>query len=515
MNLSRLVETSAAVAATRSRLTKVAHLRDLLKSASGPDIGLVTHYLSGELPQGRIGVGPALIRKVLPVAAADVSVLTLADLNVAFDTIAAISGSGANARRHAELEALLARALGEEQRFIVRLLVGEIRQGALEGVMVEAVAAAADLPAVAVRRALMISGSLPQVLRTALVGGVERLNEYRLELGRPVRPMLAQPSESLSQALQECESACVDVKMDGVRIQAHRQGDRVWLFTRAMHEVSRRLPEVVARLRSVNEQHFILDGEVIALNDQGQPLPFQDTMKRFGRKSDVESMAAAMPLSPVFFDVLHCAGEDLIDHPARCRFERLSEILPRDMVMPRVVDASPEEAETFLQTVLEQGHEGLMVKRLSSPYQAGSRGSDWLKIKPVHTLDLIVLAAEWGSGRREGWLSNLHLGARAGDADSTDSSQWVMLGKTFKGLSDEMLRWQTERLLELEVSRDKYVVHVRPELVVEVAFNEVQRSSNYASGMALRFARVKRFRHDKTPNDVEPAASLAALIRKS
>lgn len=514
MNLSELVRTSAAVAGTRSRLAKIEHLSQLLRAAQGADVRLVTHYLSGELPQGRIGVGPALIRKVLTVPPACETQLSLEDLDNALTSISAISGRGANSQRQKELTAVLRHATQAEQTFLAGLLMGEVRQGALEGVMTEAVARAANLPAADVRRALMISGSLPEVLRTALVDGGAGLEQYRLEPGRPVRPMLAQPADSLDQALLDCGEACVDVKMDGVRIQAHRDGEQIWLFTRAMHEVSGRLPEVVARLRSTNQQQFILDGEVIALDAAKHPLPFQDTMSRFGRKSNVDELAQAMPLSAVFFDVLHCGGEDLIDQTAETRFARLPQLLPPEMMMPRVINPSPETASDFLVKVLDQGHEGVMVKRLTSPYQAGGRGSDWLKIKPVHTLDLVILAAEWGSGRRKGWLSNLHLGARA-TADSPEDPQWVMLGKTFKGLSDTMLRWQTKRLLELEVRRDQHVVYVRPELVVEVAFNEVQRSSSYAGGMALRFARVKRYRTDKLPGDVEHADAVAALMRST
>jgi DNA ligase-1 len=461
-------------------------------------------YLSGILPQGTIGVGWASLRE-LPSPAPTPS-LGLLEVGATMTRIATIAGAGSQAARREELDALFSRATEVEQRFLAGLLLGELRQGALEGVMAEAVAKAADIPAAQVRRALMLSGNLAEVAEAALGEGSDGLARFRLTPLQPIQPMLAQTAEDVPSALERIHPAVVEWKLDGARIQAHRVGDDVRLFTRNLADITDRVPEIVEQVRALPAETLILDGEAIALRKDGRAQPFQVTMGRFGTRVDVERLRETVPLSPFFFDCLHVDGEDLVDLPARERLAALDRIVPEPLRVPRIETEEPDEGQRFLVDTLARGNEGVMVKSLDAPYEAGRRGAGWLKVKVAHTLDLVVLAVEWGSGRRRGKLSNLHLGAR-----DPATGGFVMLGKTFKGLTDAMLAWQTERLLELETGREGRVVNVRPELVVEIAFDGVQTSTRYRGGMALRFARVKGYRPDKRADEADTIDTVRAI----
>jgi ATP-dependent DNA ligase I len=503
MLLAEIARASADVAETSSRLAKVARLAECLVGAAPEEVRPAVSYLSGILPQGTVGVGWASLRD-LPPSAAEPS-LELLEVDAALTRIAGISGAGSQARRREELETLFAGATEHEQAFLTGLLLGGLRQGALEGVMTEAVAKAAALPAPAVRRALMLSGDLGEVAEGALAGGPDALSLFRLQVLRPIQPMLAQTAEDVGEALERVHPASIEWKLDGARIQAHRLGDEVRVFTRNLADITDRVPEVVGRLRELPAEAVILDGEAIALREDGRPEPFQVTMSRFGSRVDVERLREAVPLSPFFFDCLHLDGEDLLDRPAGERLAALHGFLPDALRVPRVETDDVDEGGRFLADALARGHEGIMVKALGAPYEAGRRGAGWLKVKVAHTLDLVVLAVEWGSGRRRGKLSNIHLGAR------DPAGGFVMLGKTFKGMTDETLAWQTERLLELETGREGNVVHVRPELVVEIAFDGVQASSRYPGGLALRFARVKGYRPDKRADEADTIDTVRAI----
>ncbi len=406
-------------------------------------------------------------------------------------------------------------ATADEQFFLVRLLSGELRQGALDGVMTEAVARASDIPVAQVRRAVMLRGSLPAVAEAALDGGADALSGFGLLVGQPLKPMLASSAPSVEAALAKiADTAAVEWKLDGIRIQAHVSGGNVRLFTRTLDDITGRLPEVVAALAALPVRTAVFDGELIALRPDGRPYAFQDTAARAASQSGTGGDAGAaagggdpsVPLSAFLFDVLHLDGADLIDLPDVERRDALAAVVPPEMLMPRLVTANAEEADAFFRDAVARGHEGVVVKSLATPYAAGRRGAGWIKVKPRHTLDLVVLAVEWGHGRRQGWLSNLHLGAR-----DPETGGWVMLGKTFKGLTDELLSWQTARLQELEDHRDDWTVYVRPELVVEVAFDGVQRSPRYPGGVALRFARVLRYREDKPAAEADTIASVRDL----
>jgi DNA ligase-1 len=490
MLLDEIVQTSRTVAETRARSAKVEALAACLRRLGPDEMATGVTYLSGALP--RIRVGWASLRD-LPPPASPPPTLELLEVDAGLSRIAAASGAGSQARRKEELRALFSRATESEQRFLRGLLHGELRQGALEGVMTEAVARAADVPVADIRRALMLTGDLTKVASAALADGAAGLAQFRLEVLRPVKPMLAQTAENPAAALERTGPAAVEWKLDGARLQVHRLGPEVRAFTRSLADVTERVPEVVDAVLALPVEGVVLDGEVIALRPDGRPHPFQVTMSRFGSSVDVEVQRSSVPLSPVFFDCLHVDGDDLLDRPCAERFVQLAMHVPEALRVPRVETAEPTDADRFLEDALAHGHEGVMVKALAAPYEAGRRGAAWLKVKRAQTLDLVVLAAEWGHGRRQGKLSNLHLGAR-----DPASGEFVMLGKTFKGMTDEMLAWQTERLLELQESTDGYTVHVRPELVVEVAFDGVQASSRYPGGVALRFARVKGYRTDKS-----------------
>ncbi len=490
MLLTDLVRTSSQVAATRSRLAKTAAIADALRAAEPAEVEVVAAYLAGAPRQRRTGLGWRGLAELPPPAVTPS--LTVAEVDAALEEISRLAGAGSQAHRAAAVGALFARATSDEQRFLRALIFENLRQGALDSLLLDAIAKAADVPTSAVRRAAMFSALSGPIAAAALSGGQDALLAFSLAVGRPVRPMLASPATSMEEAASKLSGPyAVDAKLDGIRIQVHKDGDEVTVFTRSLDDITDRLPEVVESVRALRCATVVLDGEALALRPDGGPRPFQETASRTGSSADVQALRTTAPVTPFFFDVLHADGEDLIDAPATERFARLSQLLPGPLIVPRLVTDDVAIAASFFTDTVAGGHEGVVVKDLSSPYDAGRRGSAWLKVKPRHTLDLVVLAVEWGSGRREGWLSNIHLGAR--DA----SGGFVMLGKTFKGMTDEMLAWQTERFLSLEARRSGHVVHLRPEQVVEIAFDGVQRSSRYPGGLALRFARVLRYRDDK------------------
>ena len=503
--LSEIARASADVTATSSRLAKVSLLAEGLRRATAAEVAIAVAYLSGVLPQGTIGVGWAALR-ALPAPATPPPTLEVLDVDAALSRIAGITGPGSQAARRDELDSLFARATEPEQRFLVGLLLGELRQGALAGVMVEAVARAAEIPAAQVRRAVMVAGELGPVAAAAIAEGAEGLAGFGLAVLSPIQPMLAQTADDLDDALSRIRPASVEWKLDGARLQVHRSGDEVRAFTRNLADITDRVPEIVEATRALDVDTVVLDGEAIALEPDGRPRRFQRTMSRFGSKVKVAEAREQVPLAPFFFDLLHLDGEDLIDLPARERLAALDKRLPESLRVPRIETEDVAEAQAFLADALARGHEGVMVKALDAPYEAGRRGAGWLKVKVAHTLDLVVLAAEWGHGRRQGKLSNLHLGAR-----DPESGAFVMLGKTFKGMTDELLAWQTERLQEIETHRDDHTVYVRPELVVEIAFDGVQTSSRYPGGVALRFARVKGYRPDKRADEADTIETVRAI----
>jgi DNA ligase 1 len=543
--LTELVDASAAVAATSARNAKIEQIAALLGRVPPGEVAVAVAFLSGELRQGQIGVGYAAVGEMIrapgaarpvgdpgtshdgasadaivgdagPPQAPDAATLTLTDVDAAFGVIGAVTGPGSQAERRRLLTGLFARATQREREFLVRLLAGDLGQGALEGVMTDAVAKAAGVPADEVRRAHQLGGSLPEVARAAL-GSTPRsadralaaLRGFMLRVGRPVRPMLAASAPDIVAALDRISPAAAEWKIDGIRIQVHRSGSEVAVFTRTLDDITARVPEIAEAAMSLAVTDVVLDGEAVALTPDGRPRPFQVTAARTASQADVGRLMEQTPLTPFLFDLLHLDGTDLIDAPAGERHRLLSGIAPAALLTPRIVTADPAVAGAFLAEAVARGHEGVVLKSLDSPYRAGRRGSEWIKVKPRHTLDLVILAAEWGHGRRRGVLSNLHLGAR-----DPETGGLVMLGKTFKGLTDEMLAWQTTRLLELadpeqrwpegQDRREAYgVVWVRPELVVEIAFDGVQASRRYPGGLALRFARVLRFRPDKSPAEAD------------
>ncbi|GAA0646452.1 ATP-dependent DNA ligase [Streptomyces malaysiensis subsp. malaysiensis] len=509
MLLADVARTSRQVAATSARSEKIAALARLFRRTEPAEAAVVITYLAGKLPQRRTGVGWSTLRHRREPAAEPT--LTVLDVDEALSRVAAVSGSGATAARKRLVGELLSAATKEEQGFLLGLIGGELRQGALEGLAVEGLTEAVGAPAAEVRRAVMLGGSLGAVAGALLARGPQALADFRLEVGRPVLPMLAQSAKDLDEAMDRLGPCAVEEKLDGIRVQVHRDGADVRIYTRTLDEITDRLPEVVTAARELAVDRAILDGEVILLDAEGRPRPFQETSGRVGSRLDVPGASAALPLSPVFFDLLVVDDRDLLDLPAHERHAELARITPGPRRVRRLVADDPADPQTrraareFAADVLARGHEGVLVKALEAPYGAGRRGASWLKVKPVHTLDLVVLAAEWGHGRRTGKLSNLHLGARA--ADGT----YLMLGKTFKGLTDAMLEWQTEALLGIAVSDDGWVVRVRPELVVEVAFDGLQRSSRYPAGVTLRFARVLRYREDKPADQADTVETVLAL----
>lgn len=513
MQLGRLAEVSNALAATRSRTAKMQLLADCLRAFAPEERIVGTAWLSGNLPGGRLGLGPSAIHALRGLPPAQTSTLDLLDTQQRLDSLKDVTGKGSTARRQTALNELFALATDAEQDFLARLLLGELRQGALEGVMADAIALAAAVPVADVRRALMLAGAIPPVAEAALREGALGLTHFRLKLFEPVSPMLASPTDDVDSALASLSvsgagEAVFEYKLDGARVQIHKQGSDVKIYSRTGRDVGFSLPEIVAAVAALPAASLILDGEVLAFDEHGKPRAFQDSMRRFGRKLDVDGMQAQIPMSLYCFDILHADGIDMIDRPTAERHALMTQQLPPALIVPRLVTAQAESAADFLHTALASGHEGLMAKALDAPYEAGSRGASWLKIKVAHTLDLVVLAAEWGSGRRQGWLSNLHLGARSEEG-------FVMLGKTFKGLTDELLKWQTEQLLARAISDPHaYEVKVKPELVVEIAFNELQASNRYPGGLALRFARVIRYRDDKIAAEADTIDTVRAIAAK-
>lgn len=503
MRLAEVVAASRAAASTRSRRAKSAGLADVLSRAAPDEIEAVVGFLSGRPRQGRVGIGAASLWSVeaAPAAASSLEVL---DVDRAIGRIPGITGPGSRARRLELLAGLLGRATAEEQEFIRRLLTGELRHGALEGLMMDAVAAASGVDAAVVRRAAMLGGSLGSIALPALTEGEAPLLEMRIELMRPVRSMLAASSSSVEAAIGSTGKASVEWKMDGARIQVHRQGERTAVFTRSLNEVTDRMPLVTAAAARLPVSSVVLDGEALTHDEQGLPRRFSQTMSRFGSRTAAEGA----PLLPFFFDILHLDGRDLIDLPLSERIEILERTAPAEHRVPRVITDQPGEAAAAFAEARRNRHEGIVVKAVGSTYEAGRRGSAWLKVKPAHHLDLVVIAAEWGHGRRTGWLSNLHLGAR-----DADSGGFVMVGKTFKGLTDEMLAWQTERFLGLEAGRRRRTVLLRPETVVEAAFDGVLPSPVYPGGVALRFARVKRYRTDKSADAADTIQRIYEIFR--
>jgi DNA ligase 1 len=537
--LRELTATSEAVAATPGRRAKIDEISALLRRASPAEVPIVVAFLSGELRQRQIGVGYASVGDLMRLEPPEPfqAPLTVTEVDRVFEAVGSVSGPGAQAERKRLLTEVFARATLAERQFLVRLLTGELRQGALEGVMTEAIGRAAGVPTEEVRRAFLLAGSLPEVARAVLSAGTTRATEetegtegaaldgaamaalraFGLQVGRPLRPMLASSAATVSDALARLPApAAVEWKVDGIRIQVHRDGPGVRVFTRTLDDITSRVPEIADAALALDARAAVLDGEAVALTPDGRALPFQVTASRTGTQVDVARQRRDVPLTPFFFDLLHLDGTDLIDEPARIRNALLTDILPPGLLIPRLVTEDIAAAEEFFADAVARGHEGVVVKSLTSLYAAGRRGSEWIKVKPRHTLDLVVLAAEWGHGRRRGWLSNLHLGAR-----DPATGELVMLGKTFKGLTDEMLTWQTNRLLELADApssrpsgdfRDAYgVLHVRPELVVEVAFDGVQASPRYPGGLALRFARVLRHRPDKPASEADTIDAVRAL----
>lgn len=510
MLFAELARTSEVVAATSKRSEKIAALAAVFRRLAPDEVPAAVAFATGTTLHGRIGVGWASIRDVRPGPAAQPT-WSILDVDRAIVELAAIAGVGSQARRRDALHDLLAAATAEEQRFIVSIVGGELRQGALDGVVAAAVAKAAGVGVAEVQRGAMFAGSLPAAAAVALTAGSEGLARIELTPTLPVQPMLASPAGDVAEALGQTGTASVEWKLDGARVQAHRAGGEVRLFTRNLNDVTDRLPGVVEVVRSLPGGDLVLDGEVLGLDADGAPRRFQDTMGDFG----ADAPGRGSGLQPFFFDVLH-AGSSLVDEPLVVRRSLLVDTVPAAHRLPSIVTADAGEAQAFLDAAIGAGHEGVMVKDLRSPYDAGRRGGSWRKVKPVHTLDLVVLAVEWGHGRRQGRLSNLHLGARA-SGDEFDPGTFVMVGKTFKGLTDELLAWQTERFLALQIGsgtgRDGHVVHVRPEQVVEIAVDGVQVSTRYPGGVALRFARVRRYREDKSAADADTIDAVRTLLR--
>ncbi|WP_329240068.1 ATP-dependent DNA ligase [Streptomyces canus] len=505
MLLARLAHVSQEVAATSARSRKIALLAELFRDAEAEDVPIVIPYLAGRLPQGRLGVGWKVLSR--PVAPAAEPTLTVREVDALLSELGKVAGAGSQAERARLVGELLGAATEDEQRFLFGLISGEVRQGALDAVATEGLAQATEAPPADVRRAVMLAGSLQTVAEALLTDGPPALDRFRLTVGRPVLPMLAHSASSVAKAVEKLGTCAVEEKLDGIRVQIHRDGDAVRLYTRTLDDITDRLPELTAAALELRGERFILDGEVIAFDEDGRPRSFQETAGRVGSRVDVTTAAEAVPVSPVFFDALSVDDRDLLDLPFAERHAELARLVPEPMRVRRTLVSGPQDvgaAEEFLAETLKRGHEGVVVKSLDAPYSAGRRGASWLKVKPVHTLDLVVLAAEWGHGRRTGKLSNLHLGARTADGG------FAMLGKTFKGMTDAMLTWQTERLQELAVESTGYVVTVRPELVVEIAYDGLQKSTRYPAGVTLRFARVVRYREDKRPEEADTVETLLA-----
>ena len=493
-----VVDTSRQVAKTSARSVKARLLADCLRTMNAEELEVAVLYLSGQIRQGRIGIGPSALR-ACAAEAASAPGLHVLEVDGLLEELATMRGGGSSARRAAALRALFGRATRDEQEFLLRLLVGELRQGALLGVMIDTIAAVTGVPLPEVRRAAMYESNPGALARAGLEAGAAGLQRFQLQVMSPIAPMLAQTASDVDEALATLSGDIVfEWKMDGARIQVHKQGDLVHIFTRNLNEVTSAIPEIADQVRALPANLLVLDGEAIAFAPSGRPYPFQTTMRRFGRKLDVARLQQELPMRAFYFDCLRRDERSLAERPARERFAALAEVMPATQLIPRLVTRSRDAATAFYDEALAQGHEGLMAKSLDAPYEAGNRGASWLKIKRAHTLDLVVLAAEWGHGRRQGKLSNLHLGA----FDSV-TQEYVMLGKTFKGMTDQMLEWQTREFQARESHRDQWTVYLRPEIVVEIAFSDLQASPRYPGGLALRLARVKRYRPDKRVEDAD------------
>jgi DNA ligase-1 len=509
LDLGEIVAASRDVAATRSRKQKTQRLAQLLRQLEPGEVRAAVGFLCGELRQGKLGIGYRTLQQLQQQGGAAGASVTVLELDAIFQSLSELSGKGSAKARDQLLHELFAR-LGEAERdFVARLMVGELRQGALEALVVEALGLATQISADALRRAMLFAGDATEVAVRALSGGEAALAELSIQLFRPLRPMLAQTATDVADAVARLAPCAFERKLDGARIQVHRAGERVAVYSRQGNELTDALPEIVELVRSFDAQSLVLDGEAIALKADGRPQPFQVTMRRFGRKLDVAQLQQSLPLSAFFFDCLYLNGEVLVERANEARWAAMSLAVPETARVARTLVTSSEEGEAVMRAALDGGHEGIVAKSLASTYEAGRRGAGWLKLKPAPTLDLVVLAAEWGSGRRKGWLSNLHLGAR-----DPKTGGFVMLGKTFKGLTDEVLKWQTEKLQTLATTQNDWVVHVRPELVVEIAFDGLQQSPVYPGGMALRFARVRRYREDKPASEADSIDFVRSLYER-
>lgn len=502
MLFQELVEVSRQITETPRRLVKIDLLEGLLRRLQGDEIDIAVNYLCGEPRQGKVGIAYRSLQESVTTAA-DTSVLDLTEVDRRLDAIGAASG---RTKKLDLLRELMALATAAEQRFLIGLLVGELRQGSLEGLMAEGVAKACGLGIDLVRRAAMMAGGISDVARAALEKGAAGLDQFQVRLFQPVQPMLAQTAADVEVAMEELGEAALEFKLDGARIQVHKSDDNVVVYSRGQNEVTAAVPEVVELVRAMPAHSLILDGEVLSLTPDGRPHPFQVTMRRFGRKLDVERVRAELPLTPFWFDLIYLDGQPLLDEAQARRFDALRGVSPPELLIPHLVTGDPMLGDEFFTRALAMGHEGIMAKSTTCGYEAGARGQSWLKVKQAKTLDLVILAAEWGSGRRQGWLSNLHLGAR-----DVEKGGYAMLGKTFKGLTDEMLVWQTEEFQKIAIGKDEYTVYLEPRFVAEIAFHEIQVSSKYASGMALRFARVKRYRTDKRPEEADTVQTVKQM----
>jgi len=507
--LTDIVAASRDVSATRSRLKKIARLAGILRQAESGELSAAVGFLCGELRQGRLGLGPRTLQRLRAVPLATTTAVSVLELDAVFQALQDLSGAGVASEREQLLAALFARLAAEEREFVIRLILGELRQGALESILLDALAEAAQVSSASIRKAMLFAGNPAEVAVSAFRAGEAELSAFTIQLFRPLRPMLAQSAKSAAEAFSRAAPAVAEFKLDGARIQLHRDGERVAVYSRYGNDLSDALPEIVELGRSFSARSLVLDGEVIALRADGRPQPFQVTMQRVGRKLGVAAARNDLPLRAFFFDCLYAEGQVLVEQTNSSRWQALSAAVPAEARVTRVELLAAEDAEGVLQRALDSGNEGIVVKSLSSTYDAGRRGAGWIKVKPAPTLDLVVLAAEWGSGRRKGLLSNLHLGAR-----DPETGGFVMLGKTFKGLTDAMLAWQTEKFQELAVESSDWVVKVRPELVVEIAFDGLQKSSTYPGGLALRFARVKRYREDKPASDADTIQFVRELYER-
>ena len=505
--LAAVAETSRQVATTSARSAKIRLIAECLRAMNPGELELAVLFLSGEIRQGRIGIGPAALSACVNAVAAEPR-LEIIEVDQLLQDLSAIRGSGSAARRTEALRTLFGRATGQEQAFLLHLLAGELRQGALAGVMIDAIATVTGVPLPDVRRAAMYESNLGAIARAGREAGAAGLLKFQLQVMSPIAPMLAQVAEDVDDALVMLEGeVAFEWKMDGARIQVHKQGDVVRIFTRNLNDVTAAIPEVAEAARALPAGQLVLDGETIAFAPSGRPHSFQTTMRRFGRKLDVDRLRQELPMRAFYFDCLRRDDVSLADRPGRERFAALSEVVPPAQLIPRLVTRSADAAGRFYDEALAAGHEGLMAKSLDAPYEAGNRGASWLKIKRAHTLDLVVLAAEWGHGRRQGKLSNLHLGAL-----DPATGQYVMLGKTFKGMTDQVLEWQTREFQARESHRDQWTVYLRPEIVVEIAFSDIQSSPRYPGGLALRLARVKRYRQDKRVDEADTMETVRKIF---